>query len=273
VAPPFSLTNAQREALELAGFLRFEGLIPADAVRRAREAVLAPLARLGLWRDGAWRLDAAPRPQWPATGLKTSKAIGNRHVAVEALIEDPVLQAVVAAVLDGHAFDATLHKRPQVLFTLPNAEAWEVPTGWHVDMPRLASGDRLGAQVFALLDEVEVGGGGTMIIAGSHRLANEGRPMRMKEIKRLLCRDARLRRLFSGAPGDGRELMGETWRVGEVELSLAELTGKPGDAWFVDLRVLHAGAPNAADHPRMMLTHRFVRTDRVGEIEAAFGWR
>jgi len=60
--------------------------------------------------------------------------------------------------------------------------------------------------------------------------------------------------------------------VGDVALEVVELTGVPGDAFFTDLRVLHAGAPNAADHPRMMATHRFVRPDVVQELTEAYGW-
>ena len=43
---------------------------------------------------GAWRLSNVPRPQWPATGLRPSKAIGNKHPDVEALLEEPALLAL-----------------------------------------------------------------------------------------------------------------------------------------------------------------------------------
>jgi len=51
-----------------------------------------------------------------------------------------------------------------------------------------------------------------------------------------------------------------------------EMTGVPGDVWLMDLRVLHAGSPNAAERPRMMLTFRYERSDLLREVADAFGW-
>jgi ectoine hydroxylase-related dioxygenase (phytanoyl-CoA dioxygenase family) len=52
-----------------------------------------------------------------------------------------------------------------------------------------------------------------------------------------------------------------------------ELSGEPGDAYFTDLRLLHTGAPNASNRPRMMVTQRFVRADVMEELAPAVGWR
>jgi len=65
----------------------------------------------------------------------------------------------------------------------------------------------------------------------------------------------------------------ETSVIGDVAVTLVELAGEPGDAYFVDLRVLHSGAPNAAPRPRMMLTYRFARADLMAEMAEAFGWQ
>jgi len=65
----------------------------------------------------------------------------------------------------------------------------------------------------------------------------------------------------------------ETSVIGDVAVTLVELAGEPGDAYFVDLRVLHSGAPNAAPRPRMMLTYRFARADLMRDMAEAFGWR
>ncbi len=47
------------------------------------------------------------------------------------------------------------------------------------------------------------------------------------------------------------------------------MTGAPGDAWPMDLRVLPAGSPNAAERPRVMLTFRYERSDLLREV----AWR
>jgi hypothetical protein len=247
-------------------------------VRRAREAVLRRLTRLGLWKAGAWHLDILPRPQWPDTGLKTSEVIGNRHPELAALVEEPALAAAVDALLEGRPHERPgPNRRPQVLFTLPNAKTWTVPSGWHSDRPRLASGQSAGVQLFALLDVVEPRGGGTLAIAGSHHLLNEGRPIRPSEFARLLRAEPFFADLLSADPSANSlqhraDLLHRTGTVGDVQLQIVEMTGGPRDVWLMDLRVLHTGSPNATERPRMMLTFRYERSDLLREVAEAFGW-
>ena len=271
-----TLTPQQLGEFSTRGILCLKGLLPPDCTRRAREAVLRPLARRGLWRDGAWHLCDSPKPQWPNSGLKTSKVIGNKHSALAALLEEPALRAVVDVLLGGHDFDRTIFGRPQVLFTLPNIDTWTVPTGWHVDFPRLASGGCYGVQLFTFLDDVEPRGGGTLVVAGSHRLFNEGCFIRASDLHRRLRRAPFIRDLYSEASNsaESREhLLKQTAAIGDIPVEVVELTGAPGDAYLTDLRMLHTGAPNARDHPRMMVTSRFVCADVMPELVEAYGWR
>lgn len=270
-----TLTSGQIAEFDRRGVIRLEGLLSVERARRAREYVQARLALVGLWRDGEWRLDAQPRPQWPKTGPKSSKTIGNKHPDVEALLDEPALLDAVDTLLDRHPFDREIFKRPQVLFSLPNTNVWTVPTGWHSDVPRLASGQRPGVQLFCFLDTVAPGGGGTLIVAGSHRLLDEKRHIAAKELRQLLRREPFFRELYSEAQIDPEQRASLLYRAGVVDgvrLELVELAGVPGDAYLVDLRVLHAGAPNACARPRMMATHRFMRADVMKELAEAYGW-
>ncbi|HEY1425644.1 MAG TPA: phytanoyl-CoA dioxygenase family protein [Caulobacteraceae bacterium] len=270
IAYRVALSAAQRTEFAERGLLRLAGLIPTEPIDRAREVVLARLSQRGLWQDGAWRLDALPRPQYPATGLKTGRAIGHGHPELAALTRAPDLLAMVDQLLDGHPFDRRFwYSHPQVLFTLPNADVWRLPRGWHTDGICMASNAIPGVQMFGFLDPVGPGGGGTLVVAGSHRLVNEGRPMRIREITRRLKREPFFRELMAGrCSADGAFPKA---RVGEVLVEVLELTGEPGDVWLTDMRLLHSGAPNAADRPRMMLTCRFVRVDALREIAKAYG--
>src|SRR5262249_47977401 len=108
--------------------------------------------------------------------------------SVEALVEEPGLKSIVEQLLGGRA-DRSLHARPQLLFTLPNAPPWTLPSGWHADVPRLASHGSPGVQMFACLDHMQPRGGGTLVIAGSHRIIDLGRVVRGKEFNRLLRQD------------------------------------------------------------------------------------
>lgn len=260
------LTPDQLAEFDREGLLRITGLLSAERVRRAREYVLERLAAVGLWRDGAWRFGTSRQDN-----LKASRVISNKHPDIEALLNEPTLLAVVEALVDGHGFDRVIFKRPQVLFSAPTAGAWRVPTAWHVDGPRLASGRRPGVQLFTFLDTVETRGGGTLAVAGSHRLFNEGRVIRAKELRRLLLREPFFRELYRH--DDHASLMDRAGAVGDITLRVVEMTGEPGDAYMIDLRLLHAAAPNAAARPRIMATHRFWRADMVEELAQAYGWR
>jgi len=186
--------------------------------------------------------------------------------------------AAVDALLEGHPYERPgPSRRPQVLFTLPNAQTWTVPSGWHSDSPRLASGQSAGVQLFAFLDVVEARGGGTLAIAGSHRLLNEARPIRPSELRRLLRAEPFFADLLladhpASSPQQRANLLHRTGPVGNVQLQIVEMTGVPGDVWLMDLRVLHVGSPNATERPRMMLTFRYMRSDLLREVAEAFGW-
>jgi ectoine hydroxylase-related dioxygenase (phytanoyl-CoA dioxygenase family) len=253
------------------GMLRFDGLLSAEGVASAREVVLQRFEKLGRWREGAWHI--AEKPEWPSAGIKPARDIGHRHPEIEALATEPAVMALVSELTDGRTLDQTIHPGSQVLASLPNAGPWILPDSWHIDCPRLPSGRSPGVQIFTFLEPVEPRGGATLAMAGSHRLFDNGRAMKTKDIVRGLRGEPFFARLaadrFSlGDPGTPLPF----GAVGDVPLKVVELTGKPGDAWLVDLRVLHAGAPNAAEWPRIMVTRRFVSADLVPEISAAYGW-
>jgi len=95
---------------------------------------------------------------------------------------------------------------PTLLFTLPNATIWTLPhKDWHLDMPRLPNHGVTGVQIFAFLETVETGGGGTLAVTGSNNMADRLRFVR------------------------------EVGHVGNVELQVVEMTGEAGDVYFMDL--------------------------------------
>ena len=265
-------TDDQLAQFQSDGVVKFERLLSPEGVAAARRAVLRRLEALGLWGDGGWRLDQLERPRWPATGLKPARDIGHRHPEVEALIDEPGVRTAVERLGGGGPFDRKVYPRPQILASLPNAGPWALPNGWHVDAPRLASRNSPGLQLFAFLEPVEPAGGGTLVVAGSHRLLNQGRHLKVKAITAALRPEPFFRDLFEGRSRAATTTDLPAGRVDGVPLNVMELTGQPGDAWLMDLRVLHAAAPNASDRPRLMITHRFVPTARMPEIAEAFGW-
>jgi ectoine hydroxylase-related dioxygenase (phytanoyl-CoA dioxygenase family) len=159
------------------------------------------------------------------------------------------------------------------LFTVPQAGEWMLPNNWHTDAPRLASGRAPGVQLFSFLSPVAARGGGTMAIAGSHRLMNDGRSLTAKQMRHELGAEPYFRQLWRNKPlvwaADAEFPAGA---VENLPLRLVEMTGAPGDVWLMDLRTFHSASPNAADVPRVMLTQRFIRRDVAREIAEAHGW-
>ncbi len=266
------LTPDQHAAFERAGVVRLQGFLPTDAVESARAAVLRPLERLGVWRDDAWRLEALPRPQWPSAGPSAAKVIGNKHPEVAALFEAPAVRALVDEQLEGRPFDARMYPRPQMLFTLPNIEAWVLPNGWHTDAPRLASGRSPGVQLFTLFEATGPRGGATAVIAGSHRLLSDGRSLTARRMRHELGREPFFRQLWRNTPLAWPQDELPAGAVDNWPLRVMELTGAPGDLWLMDLRLFHSASPNAGATPRLMATRRYLRTDVVAEVAEAFGW-
>lgn len=150
------------------------------------------------------------------------------------------------------------------LVTMPEAAGtrWNVPKAlWHWD----GMHDTRGLVIFSFYSSVATGGGGTLLLEGSHRAVRAHYDA---------CSDEELarphrehRKAFFGSHPWLVDLVGQgpmpdgdrvaAFMDGEVELGgstcrIAELTGEPGDAVFCDVRMVHSPAPNCAEVPRVM---------------------
>lgn len=125
-------------------------------------------------------------------------------------------------------------------------------------MPRLANGGVPGMQIFAFLETVEPGGGGTLAVTGSHRLLNTGVRRSSGELRKELKQERYFAELMSNQTDDRLRFLREDGHVGDVELQVVEMTGEAGDVYFMDLRLLHTAAPNTLQIPRIMLTKRYL---------------
>ncbi|MEV6488018.1 phytanoyl-CoA dioxygenase family protein, partial [Actinoplanes sp. NPDC051633] len=147
---------------------------------------------------------------------------------------------------------------PLVTFPQPGVE-WLVPgTGWHVDSYG-PDHELPGVTVFAFLLPVDAGGGGTVVLSGSHHLVNRHiattgtwKPAAVKAA--LTAAHPWLADVWRGNRRPGDEAV-----VNDVPLSIRELTGAPGDVILMHPRTLHTAAPNTAETPRMMLVEIITR--------------
>jgi hypothetical protein len=229
------------------GLIRFPGAI--EDVADIAERVWAHLAGRGIARDD--------RASWPQGAVHQLHGIGS----------SPGQQRGYALALDtvlGAGRWKGNQRGGQVAVTFPTPGPWTLPTHtWHTDAPYTEPLDPVrGALLFAFVDRVEAGSGGTLVLAGSHRAAARfaaTRPtvgtekmattrkafFRSHEWLDALVRDdteptMRMERFSAGADIDG------------LPMRVVELTGEPGDVVVAHPLMVHCVAPNCGDSPRIM---------------------
>jgi hypothetical protein len=231
------LSPRDHEQFQRTGLLRLPGAVPAADVAAMRDRFWDFLGtRFGMLPD---------RPDTWEPGTPRHLQALRRSGAFAAMATPPVRAALDDLLGPGAWAPPKVWGLP--LVTFPGAQ-WRVPSsGWHVDSYG-AEHDLPGVTVFAFLAEVARRGGGTAVLAGSHRLVNRhiagtgsARPADVKAA--LSAAHPWLTR-----PDPERPLV-----AGDVTVTLEELTGAPGDVMLMHSRTLHAAAPNALGTPRMML--------------------
>ena len=251
---PPQITNTQLEEFRQRGIIRLRGMLPAAKVDRARAATRCRMREAGIWQDESWHVSHLRNAPINEGAKYARKLKGCREF--DGLVDGQVPN-VVRKLLDGQSTFCGMDV-PQPLFTLPNADSWEVPyANWHLDIPRLPNVGIPGVQMFTFLETVGACGGGTLVVAGSHRLHNGNERISSKDLKRKLKKADYFRGLMSDSQDDRSRFLNKTDFCGDVELQVVEMVGEPGDVYFTDLRVLHTVSPNATGIPRIMLTRRY----------------
>jgi ectoine hydroxylase-related dioxygenase (phytanoyl-CoA dioxygenase family) len=150
----------------------------------------------------------------------------------------------------------------EVLLSFPTEEPWCLPAGWHIDYGwDLPTWPVFAVKMFALLDDVEPEGGGTLLLKGSHRLVERlaehyGRPVDpWAHDERPLQSVPAVRDFLAGL--GTRAQLGAPMEAFGVELCPVEVSGQAGDIVITHMHVFHSPAPNATSRPRQMLGNSF----------------
>ncbi|MDH5823575.1 phytanoyl-CoA dioxygenase family protein [Luteimonas sp. RD2P54] len=213
------------------GVLRLEGVLDKRQV--------APLARRVLGE--VKRLQAAA--SWRALrDLPVFQQIGrlSGQVAVPRLHQTLATTELLAAIAGLAGRKPSAVQPAQLLLSPPSQGEWTLrQLSWHVDVA--ATPGRLpGIQAFFLIDDVAPQGGATLALAGSHRVERSDA--------------SAVRQLLKRSTDPEPELA-------QRGLAIVEMSGRAGDVYLMDMRLLHTPSVNASRHPRMMATCRCLFAD------------
>jgi GT2 family glycosyltransferase len=152
----------------------------------------------------------------------------------------------------------------ELLVTFPErpGRRWTIPTLWHTDAAYTEPLHPLsGVMVFTFLNRVGHRGGGTLVLAGSHRLIARfvsGRPGVQQEKAAVIRRSFYashpwLTALVEDTDAHGRyERFSQEIDIDGIGIRLVELTGDPGDIVITHPLIAHSFSLNCGSEPRFM---------------------
>jgi hypothetical protein len=252
-APPCEnlLTDVEQH-----GFTRFTACTRDQAAVMA-EAVWETLARVhGIARDdrATWRV-AHP-----------SRLDGTPELPAFAPLHGGALHAALDALLGAGEWHVP-RRWGAVLVSFPSGRgARTVPSAvWHADLPYSVPAQPLpGVKVFVYLADIAPSGGGTLLLAGSHRLVErfvasrsaaeraDTRRMRLA----FFASHAWLRELVDPASGGDRlaRFVQDGCEIDGVHVRVVDPTASAGEVILTHPWTMHCRSENHADTPRMMRT-------------------
>jgi len=216
------------------GYVRLEGFHPQKRIAGLRQKLL----------DEFKRLNALPGSKSLSNSLQklpTFQQIGKLSALAkvpgvhEALVTPELIDCVTQ--LGGRA--PTAIQDTQLLLSPPH-QGTSTFNGlnWHVDVTAKPQDPLPGIQAFFLIDDVAPGGGATLALAGSHRVGTPGWPSA-----------SALRQVLKTTDDLERSLH-------PLGIGVIEMSGRAGDVFLMDLRLLHTPSVNATKNVRMMATTR-----------------
>lgn len=245
-----SLNKQQLQAFDELGVVKVEGLFDAN---------IACDLENELWRRfEKWGIERGRPKTWEALDEATIRKVmkGTRRVrGLEAIYND--CSDDIASTLAGE----TEFERQKALLLLTFSRQHNyiqdqiVPSSiWHSDTPNIPGRGLTGVIVLGYINHVRPRGGGTMVITGSHLLfETSSSAITSKLAKRKLKKYPYFRELLSDSSTDRERFLNESGYVNDIELRVVELTGDPGDAYFVNGSVMHTITRNYRSEPRMMV--------------------
>lgn len=214
------------------GYLRLSGVHSAARLRAMRDNILRELSRLNIWSGGK-SVGSALKDLPPFQQIaKLSSMV--KIAGLDELLNTPEIRSAISG-LAGQVPQAG--HGSQLLLSLPHQGRWSLANlNWHVDVAAKPGHAIPGIQAFYLIDDVVPHGGATLALARSHRMTGE--------------MAGRLRGSLK-MPADLEAVLSAS------NTEIIEMSGRAGDVFLMDMRVLHSPSINSAKGIRMMATTRF----------------
>jgi hypothetical protein len=229
------MNSANRNFFAQNGFLKLPSFHSRTRVAAIRASVLDELKRSSHGTGASKSLRRLPVFQQVAQLSSRVKV----HGAHEALLSPQLLEIIGDVAGPG----PSSIQETQFLLSPPNQGPWTLEgLNWHVDIRAEALARAPGVQAFFLIDDVVPHGGGTLALAGSHRLQQTGPTshVRLREALR--------------SQGDVVD------KLRAFGVTVLEMSGQAGDVYLMDMRTLHSPSINDSRNIRIMATCRCLLT-------------
>lgn len=236
------LTEADIQNFSDWGILALRGFLPRKSTLAAKDAIVEKLKELNLLVGGKI---ASSRLQ----GLPVFQQIGRLGQMVGPIEEvNSLFTDELLNVVNSLANKKLTPTQPQILLSFPHKTDWSLNNlNWHLDLTPPKEDQIPGIQAFLLIDDVQPNGGATLALAGSHKLPYTSRTKNAHEALRQNSD-------FAVNPEKYREPQ----VIEGVQIQIIEMSGRAGDVFLMDLRVLHSPSINAQRNIRMMTTSRYI---------------
>ncbi len=233
-----TLNPSELDFFHSEGYLRLGGAHSQRCLKPLRERILRELSRLKVWAGGK-SLGSS------LNNLSPFQQIAKLSSMVKIADLDQTLNTAEMrnAIADLTGRSPQSGQGTQPLLSLPHQGPWSLGSlNWHVDLAAKSGAEIPGIQVFYLIDDVVEHGGATLALARSHRVAGVAAGRLRGSLK---------------SPGDLEAVLSTS------DTKIVEMSGRAGDVFLMDMRVLHTPSVNSSSRIRMMATTRFgLRTSR-----------
>lgn len=233
------------ETFSKQGILALRGFHPRKLVEAARDSILSELSRLNMKVNG--KIQSSKIQDLPV--FQQTSRLGQmvgRIEQVDRLFSDDLLTAMND--LAGAKLKPS-QPHSQILLSFPHKMDWSLNgLNWHLDLTPPQADQIPGVQAFVLVDDVQPQGGATLALAGSHKLHYVSHNCSAHEI---------LRRSSDFSSNPENYLKSQV--IEGTPIQIIEMSGRAGDVYLMDLRVLHSPSINARRNIRMMATNRYLK--------------